>query len=71
VADDDRCRGSVENLEDVVVAPTASVVSVLSRLEPGGPGAVLVVEDGRLAGIVTRSDVIRFIMDMTRASALP
>jgi Zn-dependent protease len=60
-----------KNLEDVVVAPTASVVSVLSRLEPGGPGAVLVVEDGRLAGIVTRSDVIRLIMDMTRGSALP
>jgi CBS domain-containing protein len=59
------------NLEGVVAAPTASVDSVLSRLEPGGPGAVLVVEDGRLAGIVTRSDVIRFIMDMTRERAVP
>lgn len=59
------------NLEGVVAAPTASVDSVLSRLEPGGPGAVLVVEDGRLAGIVTRSDVIRFIMDMTRERVVP
>jgi CBS domain-containing protein len=54
------------NLEGAVAMPTASVESVLSRLEPGGPGAVLVVEDGRLAGIVTRSDVIQFIMDITR-----
>lgn len=54
------------SLENVVVRPDMSVDAVLPRLEPGGPGAVLVVEDGRLAGIVTRSDVIRLVMDFTR-----
>ncbi len=54
------------NLQESLAPPSASVDSVLPRLEPGGPGAVLVVEDGRLAGIVTRSDVIRLIMDITR-----
>ncbi len=54
------------SLEGAVVGPEASVDSILSRLEPGGPGAVLVVEDGRLSGIVTRSDVIKLIMDITR-----
>lgn len=53
-------------LENAVASPYASVDSVLPRLEPGGPGAVLVVDGGRLAGIVTRSDVIRLIMDITR-----
>lgn len=55
-----------KSLENAVVRPEASVDSILPRLEPGGPGAVLVVEDGRLAGIVTRSDVITLVMDITR-----
>ncbi len=49
------------DLASIVASPDASVDSVLGRLEPDGPGAVLVVEDRRLAGIVTRADVIRFI----------
>lgn len=48
-------------LDQVVAGPDTSVDHVLARLEPGGPGAVLVVEGGRLAGIVTRADVIRLI----------
>ncbi|MHB8050348.1 MAG: site-2 protease family protein, partial [Coriobacteriia bacterium] len=55
-----------KSLENAVVRPEASVDSILPRLEPGGPGAVLVVEDGRLAGIVTRSDIISLVMDITR-----
>lgn len=51
------------DVENVVARPEASVDSVLSRFEPGGPGMVLVVEDGRLAGVVTRGDVIRFIRE--------
>jgi Zn-dependent protease len=54
------------NLADIVASPDASVDSVLRRLEPDGPGAVLVVEDGRLAGIVTRADIIRFIRESAR-----
>lgn len=49
------------NLAEVVAAPSVTVDTVLARLEPTGPGAVLVVEDGRLAGIVTRADVIRLV----------
>lgn len=57
---------AIKTLENAVVRPEASVDSVLPKLEPGGPGAVLVVEDGRLAGIVTRSDIIKLVMDITR-----
>ena len=57
------------DLEDIVATPETLVDDVLHRLEPGGPGAILVVEDRRLAGIVTRADVIRFIMDKTRSEA--
>lgn len=51
------------DLANIVGSPNDSVDSVLARLEPGGPGAVLVVDDRRLAGIVTRADVIRFIRE--------
>ncbi|GAV32321.1 hypothetical protein sll0528 [Coriobacteriaceae bacterium EMTCatB1] len=52
---------AVHDLSRAVAAPSASVESILPSLEPDGPGAVLVVEDGRLAGIVTRGDVIRLL----------
>jgi Zn-dependent protease len=52
---------AVHDLSRAVALPSASVESVLPSLEPDGPGAVLVVEDGRLAGIVTRADVIRLL----------
>lgn len=60
--------GEVANrdLSQVVVSPEVTVDRVLSRLEPSGPGAVLVVEDGRLSGIVTRADVIRLVGSMDR-----
>lgn len=54
---------ATKELASIVAAPEASVDSVLARLEPDGPGAVLVVEQGRLAGIVTRADIIRFIRE--------
>lgn len=59
---------ATNDLASIVATPDASVDSVLSRLEPGGPGAVLVVDDHRLAGIVTRADVIRFIRETSRHS---
>jgi CBS domain-containing protein len=43
----------------LVVHPDASLESVLGRLGPEGPGALLVVEEDRLVGIVTRADLIR------------
>lgn len=56
------------DLASIVGSPGDSVDSVLSRLEPGGPGAILVVEERRLAGIVTRADVIRFIREQAGRS---
>lgn len=45
-----------------LTAPVEGTVdSLLTRLSAGGPGAVLVVGDGRLVGIVTRADVISAI----------
>jgi Zn-dependent protease len=52
----------------LVAAPDASVDSVLGRFEADGPGLVLVVDDKRLAGVVTRADVIRFIRESARHS---
>ena len=51
------------DLGEVVASPDTSVDAVLPRLEAEGPGAILVVEGGRLAGIVTRSDVIRLVRE--------
>jgi Zn-dependent protease len=51
------------DLARIVAGPNDPVDTVLKRLEPDGPGAVLVVEERRLAGIVTRADVIRFIRE--------
>jgi len=51
------------DLADVVATPETTVDTVLPRLESDGPGAILVVEDGRLSGIVTRSDVIRLVRE--------
>jgi Zn-dependent protease len=57
---------AARDLRDVVAAPQTSVDEVLGRLESAGPGAILVVEDGRLAGIVTRSDIIRLVRETSR-----
>lgn len=52
---------ALHDLSRAVALPSASIESVLPSLEPDGPGAVLVVDEGRLAGIVTRADVIRLL----------
>ena len=49
------------DLETIVATPDTPVERVLPLLDPSAHGAVLVVEDGRLAGIVTRGDVIRLL----------
>lgn len=46
------------NLAEVSVDAATPVTQVLARLTVDRPGAVLVVHDGRLAGIATRSDII-------------
>lgn len=63
-----RSAGDVANtdLSAVVATPDVTVDRILVHLEPDGPGAVLVVEDGRLSGIVTRSDIIRLVGSMDK-----
>jgi CBS domain-containing protein len=43
----------------LAVDPDATVCQALEQMQRSGIGRVLVLEDGRLAGIVTRSDVLR------------
>ena len=52
------------DLAKAVATPDTSVDAVLPALESTGPGAILVVDDGRLDGIVTRSDVIRLVREI-------
>ncbi|NTW28424.1 MAG: CBS domain-containing protein [Coriobacteriia bacterium] len=49
------------NLAKLSVSVNTPIVSVLGRLAGESPGALLVVRDGHLAGIVTRSDVLRLV----------
>jgi len=48
-------------LADLVVDVSSTVDTILGRLDPQEAGIVLVVESGRLAGVVTRADVIRLV----------
>ena len=49
------------DLAHLVVQGDTSVSTVLQRLAGERPGALIVVSDGRLAGIVTRADVISML----------
>ena len=49
------------NMSELVVEAVEPVTSVLARLAGDRPGALLVVKDGHLAGILTRSDVLASI----------
>lgn len=59
---------AAKDIATIVATPETSVDTVLSRFEPDAPGAILVVEGKRLAGIVTRADVIQFIRESARTS---
>jgi CBS domain-containing protein len=45
----------------VVVPPDAPVDQVMAKLEDGDTGRVLVAEDGEVAGIITPSDLTRWL----------
>ena len=45
----------------VTIAPDATVAEVLDHLAEGHPQAVPITEDGRLIGLVTRSDLIALL----------
>jgi CBS domain-containing protein len=47
--------------DQVLVAPHARMDDVLGKLEDGEAGRVLVVEDGEVVGIITPSDLTRWL----------
>jgi Zn-dependent protease/CBS domain-containing protein len=47
--------------EEIVVAPHTRLDTVMGKLEDGGSGRVLVVEDGEVVGIITPWDVARYL----------
>jgi CBS domain-containing protein len=49
------------DLDSLVVRAEDSVETVLGRLAGDRPGALIVVDAGRLAGVVTRADVLAFL----------
>jgi CBS domain-containing protein len=50
-----------KDLAAIAVDASTPVASLLDRLAGDKPGALLVVSEGRLAGIVTRADVISLL----------
>lgn len=48
-----------KDIDGLLVDASAPLDQVLGRLGPDSPGALLVVDEGGLAGIVTRADVLR------------
>jgi Zn-dependent protease/CBS domain-containing protein len=47
--------------EQVVVSPDERMDQVMGKLEDGGAGRVLVVDDGEVVGIITSSDLARWL----------
>jgi Zn-dependent protease/CBS domain-containing protein len=57
-----RVREAMVPLGDqIVVAPDARMDSVVGKLQDSGAGRVLVVEDGEVVGIITPSDLTRWL----------
>ncbi len=56
------------DLGALVVPQDASVASVIPRLAGDSPGALIVAGDGRLAGIITRADVIALLKDSVQSA---
>lgn len=50
-------------LEDVVIAPTASIAEAMTRLDAAGTGALVLCENGRkVAGLLTDGDIRRAVL---------
>lgn len=64
--------GDVMDMDLDTVAPGTSVAEIVATLERKGLRRVLVVEDGRLLGIVSRSDLLRAVTgETTECADLP
>lgn len=49
------------DLSELVIRDDATVMSILPKFTPDRPGALIVASEGRLAGIVTRADVVSLL----------
>ncbi len=67
LADHLRVMG-IMTLQPVAVTPTMSVLEAARRLRDSHIGALLVVEDGMLVGILTKGDLIDALLDGYKAS---
>jgi acetoin utilization protein AcuB len=67
LADHLRVMG-IMTLQPVTVSPTLSVLEAARRLRDSHIGALLVIEDGTLVGILTKGDLIDALLDGTEAS---
>jgi CBS domain-containing protein len=47
--------------EAIVVDPGEPLIGAMARMARGGVGRLLVIEDGRLAGLLSRSSVFRYM----------
>jgi CBS domain-containing protein len=59
--------GGVMSLEPVVATPGDSLIEAARRMEERRIGGLPVVEEGRLVGMVTRSDVLRGLLSQTES----
>jgi CBS domain-containing protein len=57
--------------DQVVVAPDAPMDSVIGKLQDGETGRVLVVQDGEVVGIITPSDLTRWLRRWRTLQANP
>lgn len=55
------------NLDELVVDRLALVDTLIARLAGDRPGALLVVGDGRLVGVITRADVLALLQERADA----
>src|SRR6266487_681076 len=67
-----RVRDSMVSLGDqIVVSPDARMDQVMSKLEDSDANRVLVVDDGEVVGIITSSDLTRWLQRLRAVEARP
>ena len=57
--------------DPITVAASDSVAEVAGRMRSGGTGAVLVMDDGQLVGIVTDRDIVVRVVAADKPSSTP
>jgi len=53
-----------KDLAEILIGPDATVGKALVRLGPDSPGALLVIENGLLAGVITSADALHALRQM-------